>query len=473
MAANRLVNLIDQVPLSPQDKKELNLLKRKLMLQTLRDQFTLSPQRLRAMALYMIHEMHVGLASAKGSTLKMLPSYVYKRKVGNTTGVFYALDLGGTNFRVIRMEMKSGALAGFRSLPFAIPQEHITGTHEGLFNFIAHKVKHFMHEAGLADENQSEHSLGFTFSFPVQQTGIASGTLIKWTKGFSTTGVEGNNVVQLLQDAFTREKIAIRVVALCNDTVGTLITQYIQDETTQMGVILGTGSNACYWERSSAVTKEPQVAKHGGEVVINMEFGDFDSDKRVVLPITKYDNIIDDGSSNKGHQLFEKMISGKYLGEIARLILVHLGEAGVLPRTVAHELKKEPVKFDSAVLGRIITDRTPGLVLIERIMKETFGQMLHEDERHTVREVCLLVRHRAAQLSGMAVAATLLKSSTQDNATVAVDGSVFEKTSGFKAIMQKTIATIVGPKCDVRLVLTKDGSGQGAGFIAALQQPAK
>jgi hexokinase len=34
-----------------------------------------------------------------------------------------------------------------------------------------------------------KRELGFTFSFPVRQTSIASGTLIKWSKGFSIEDV--------------------------------------------------------------------------------------------------------------------------------------------------------------------------------------------------------------------------------------------------------------------------------------------
>jgi hexokinase len=33
-----------------------------------------------------------------------------------------------------------------------------------------------------------QRELGFTFSFPVNQLSISSGTLIKWTKGFSING---------------------------------------------------------------------------------------------------------------------------------------------------------------------------------------------------------------------------------------------------------------------------------------------
>jgi len=33
--------------------------------------------------------------------------------------------------------------------------------------------------------------LGFTFSFPLQQEGLAIGRLVKWTKGFNSRGWRG------------------------------------------------------------------------------------------------------------------------------------------------------------------------------------------------------------------------------------------------------------------------------------------
>jgi hexokinase len=35
------------------------------------------------------------------------------------------------------------------------------------------------------DGKDEQRVLGFTFSFPVRQTSVASGSLIRWTKGFS------------------------------------------------------------------------------------------------------------------------------------------------------------------------------------------------------------------------------------------------------------------------------------------------
>lgn len=58
---------------------------------------------------------------------------------------------------------------------------------QALFDYIATELARFVETEGdefhLSVGRQRE--LGFTFSFPVRQTSISSGTLIKWTKGFS------------------------------------------------------------------------------------------------------------------------------------------------------------------------------------------------------------------------------------------------------------------------------------------------
>jgi hexokinase len=54
-----------------------------------------------------------------------------------------------------------------------------------------------------------------------------------------------------------------------------------------------------------------------GEMLINIEWGAFDNEK-TILPVTKYDVTIDKATDNVGKQIFEKMTSGLYLGEITR-----------------------------------------------------------------------------------------------------------------------------------------------------------
>lgn len=115
----------------------------------------------------------------------------------------------------------------------------------------------------------------------------------------------------------------MEVSALANDTVGTLLTQAYQDSDCYVGVILGTGTNAAYVEKTANIPK--WMGHHTtGEMIINMEWGGFDSSDRKVLPLTSFDRALDRESAHPAEQIYEKMISGMYLGEITRLVLTQL-----------------------------------------------------------------------------------------------------------------------------------------------------
>jgi len=64
-------------------------------------------------------------------------------------------------------------------------------------------VVDFLHEFNI--DPTAPIPMGFTFSFPVQQTGVNSGFLIEWTKGFSSSDVVGKDVVELLNIALSKK----------------------------------------------------------------------------------------------------------------------------------------------------------------------------------------------------------------------------------------------------------------------------
>jgi hexokinase len=106
----------------------------------------------------------------------------------NEMGLYYAVDLGGTNFRVLRVQLGGleGRVIKQEYEEVAIPPELMLGTSQELFDFIAGELVSFVVREGddfRLHEGQSRE-IGFTFSFPVQQTAVNSGTLIYWTKGF-------------------------------------------------------------------------------------------------------------------------------------------------------------------------------------------------------------------------------------------------------------------------------------------------
>lgn len=58
---------------------------------------------------------------------------------------------------------------------------------QALFDYIAAELAKFVnYESDKFHQPLGrQRELGFTFSFPVMQTSVASGTLMRWTKGFS------------------------------------------------------------------------------------------------------------------------------------------------------------------------------------------------------------------------------------------------------------------------------------------------
>lgn len=97
----------------------------------------------------------------------------------------------------------------------------------------------------------------------------------------------------------------IKVSALVNDTVGTLISHAYSDPQTYVGVILGTGSNAAYVERIENIPKWTGGAVPSGIMVVNIEWGAFDQEHNVI-PMSDYDRLVDHTSLNPGKQTVNK-----------------------------------------------------------------------------------------------------------------------------------------------------------------------
>lgn len=62
------------------------------------------------------------------------------------------------------------------------------------------------------------YPLGFTFSFPCKQEGLAAARLTSWTKGFTCSGVVNEDVVKMLQTAID-EKVHIPFSLLTNECI--------------------------------------------------------------------------------------------------------------------------------------------------------------------------------------------------------------------------------------------------------------
>ncbi|NWR79586.1 HXK2 protein, partial [Centropus unirufus] len=412
----------------------------------------------------MKREMELGLAGADNanSSLRMLPTYVCNTPDGTEKGEFLALDLGGTNFRVLVVHVAEDIRMA--SEIYVIPTTLMQGTGEELFDHIIDCIKDFQ-----VKQKLKEHvlPLGFTFSFPCQQLGLNKAVLLNWTKGFSASGCVGRDVVQLLQEAAERKKFGLKVVAVVNDTVGTMMSCGYEDPKCEIGLIVGTGTNACYMEEMRNVSA---VEGDEGLMCINMEWGAFGDNGCLDNIFTDFDSMVDKTTINVGRQRFEKLISGMYLGEIVRYILLAMVDKQLLfcgkpcPKLRTRDI------FKTKFLSTIEID---GLALkqVQAILCALELQATFEDST-LVREVCETVSLRAAQLCAAGLAAVVEKMREnrgleQLTVTVGADGTLYKMHPRFSQNLEQTLKNLA-PKCTVTFLRSEDGSGKGAALVAAV-----
>ncbi|KAG9510747.1 Hexokinase-1, partial [Fragariocoptes setiger] len=417
-------------------------------------------------------EMELGLhrQTHEQATVKMYPTYVRDVPNGTEHGKFLALDLGGTNFRVLLIKLE-GRHFQMDGEIYAIPQEIMLGTGQQLFDHIAECLAHYMEKR---DVKQYCLPLGFTFSFPCYQEGLTTARLVRWTKGFRCTGVENKNVVELLRDAIKRRRdINLDVMAVVNDTTGTLMSCAHKNPQCRIGLIVGTGSNCCYMEQLDRVElfNRPDNSDEDQEprqVIINTEWGAFGDNGVLDFIRTKWDHEVDEFSINRGNQIFEKMISGMYMGEIVRRIIVDLTRRGYLFKGVISNKMIVPYKFGTNYVSIVESDRRGETIQTKWVLNEVFGITSPSDDNvRDVQLICARVSTRAAALVSAAVA-TLINRMKREHTTVGVDGSVYRHHPHFERIMERKIAQLSDPKYKFDLMLSEDGSGRGAALVAAV-----
>ncbi|XP_008060946.1 LOW QUALITY PROTEIN: hexokinase-3 [Carlito syrichta] len=435
---------------------------RRLLEETLAP-FRLSREQLAVVQAQMREAMARGLRG-EASSLRMLPTYVRATPDGSERGDFLALDLGGTNFRVLLVRVAAGGVQ-ITSQVYSIPECVAQGSGQQLFDHIVDCIVDFQQKQGLSGQSLP---LGFTFSFPCRQLGLDQGVLLNWTKGFNASGCEGQDVVSLLREAIARRQaVELNVVAIVNDTVGTMMSCGYEDPRCEMGLIVGTGTNACYMEELRNVAG---VAGDTGHMCINMEWGAFGDDGSLGVFSTRFDENVDRASINPGKQRFEKMISGMYLGEIVRHVLLHLTSLGVLFRGQQSRRLQTRDIFKTKFLSEIESD---SLALRQvRAILEDLGLPLTSDDALMVLEVCQAVSQRAARLCGAGVAAVVEqirenRGLAELTVSVGVDGTLYKLHPHFSSLVAATVQELA-PCCAVTFLQSEDGSGKGAALVTAV-----
>lgn len=416
-------------------------------------EFAATTEFIREVAMNFQKDLQIGLRDPKSSSMRMLKSYVGLPS-GKEKGEYLALDFGGTNVRVLRIKLfGEGRYEVIKKVgePLIVQGEydHIgkNSTADEMFGFLAQLI-----DEAIDGDHSTKFYLGHTFSFPSTQDDLNNARLIIWTKEFATPGVEGKVVNDLLLDALKKRGIENVVpVAVINDTVAVLLSAAYKEAEVYAGSIYATGHNTCYLESSIS---DPKGVGTGG-MVLNLECGNF-----MGLTPNRFDTELDKKSEKPGEQRFEKMVSGRYMGELFSMAVA--------------ELLDSDKKFDftSVDMSEIVSDRSDTLDRAASIIAEKTGEKLELADLKKIKELDAAIIIRSARLvtaSYVGIVWQRANGGAIEPQHVAVDGSVYEKMPLVQENMRKALAELLGQDAaKVDTILDNGGSGLGAAIAAAM-----
>ncbi|KAK8048217.1 glucokinase [Apiospora phragmitis] len=297
--------------------------------------------------------------------------------------------------------------------------------------------------AGHSLRREDFRKLGFTFSFTYEQHTLAKGSVMFWDKGWNIPEALGRDPCEMLQEGLDELHVPVLVVALANDSVGTLLTRaYTASQgkasattATTIGAIFGTGTNAAYVERLENVKRlhghaDFQTRQPGDLMVINTEWGCFGDGLEGVLPSTEYDELLDAASPHPRQEMAEKTDFGALSGRAA--------EAGR--------------RIESSVLSHIAADDSGNLSQAIVHVTEIFraDDNVSEADARAIQMIAKAIARRSARLAGVALAAIIVQCSQPR-----------DSLSTVSSLLSKSDAAGV-EKQSIKMKVSSSGSGSNS-----------
>lgn len=227
-----------------------------------------------------LKEMQDGLAGAK-SSLKMLPTFIqFKNKISFNKPVI-VIDAGGTNFRSAVISFKDRNIPVVENFKQSImPGLKEEVSKEEFFKIMVDNIR------GILDASEN---IGFTFSYPLEIFPDKDARLIRFTKEIKAKEVEGEFIVKNLLSAVKKQGFGSnKKVIILNDTVAALLAGLLtfqnREYESYIGLILGTGCNACYIEKNESIkNKFVEDLDKNEYQIMNIEAGNFSKGPGVKL----------------------------------------------------------------------------------------------------------------------------------------------------------------------------------------------
>lgn len=274
-----------------------------------------------------VREMEKGLKEK--AMFPMVPTYVHGDICVVTGKKALAVDVGGTNLRLGLVGVDSiGRLRTYGLEKAQLPGLKGPVSAEAFFGALADSIAPYL---------KSTDMISFSFAHEIKHTPDLDGHVIALSKELTVTGIEGESLGENLKKALAERGAAGAKVIVINDTVGVACSMACRsgEYDSFIGLVMGTGTNTSYIEESENIIKINDAPS--SSMFINVESAEF------IPPRSLVDCELDAMTDLPGAAPLEKMISGRYVGNLFWLTVKHAAEEGILSDAFKKEFEKHTI----------------------------------------------------------------------------------------------------------------------------------
>ena len=361
-------------------------------------------------------KMQQGLDGIGG--MPMIPTYLMNidRSKIKPNEKHILIDAGGTNFRsALGYFDEHGQVVIERQKKTIMPASDKLLTKSEFYGAIASNVSRLL---------PGGKNVGFCFSYQVDMNKDLDGKVVMFSKEVKAPEVIGTQVGKETLNACKQYDKTKRKIVILNDTVATLLGGLAlnnEEFSAYLGYIYGTGTNVCYMEDTSKITKVNDLPS--GKMLINTECGNFDGFQQ-----GDFDKITIARTAVPDKQLFEKMTSGKYLADIIYEAL------SVAERNGLFVGKTNIVPFTLKDVSTFLTEGN------------FCGLFEAEQDMQLVKEICVELIRRAAKMGAIVNSALAIASCQDKSLPVAIvaEGTTFNKLPNYRTFFEQYLTEILG-----------------------------
>lgn len=350
--------------------------------------------------------------------MPMLPTYLYSSgKLGKGEKVV-VIDAGGTNFRtaLIGFDGKKAVIDCLDKRP--MPGADKPASWDEFISCVADCVQPLLTQA---------NDIGFCFSYPVEITPECDGKVLGLTKQVEIEGAVGSYLgASLRAELEKRGEKPGRIIVL-NDAPATLLAGKALAKGSYdgyIGLIAGTGCNTCCEIECCKIEKLGLTGS--GKMLVNLESGSFGA-----FPRGDADLAMDEDLPDTGAYIAEKMISGRYLGQVCMYTLKMAAKEGLFSERATE------------IIEKMIEVTTP---TIDKWGSRRFPKGFNSEDRVNLVYIISEIFERSARCIASKLCGILEVTGAGSSrpACIAVDGSLYSESKLLRPELERFMDVYAG-----------------------------